>query len=186
MVLDGVKAVGFTGPLASGKGVLTDKLKEDGWPYLSLSQIVRDEATQQKVEHTRDNLISIGNKLRADYGLGILAKRTISKIEQLAYGMVVIDGIRNPYEVDELRAGISKFFLIGVDAPAELRYERALARARTSDPAELEKLKAADERDIAIGIYDCIQKSDVVICNANKTIAELHKELYDIMQQNKL
>jgi dCMP deaminase len=187
MELDKIKLIGLTGPLASGKGLLAEKLKSNGWTYYSLSQFVREEAKLQKIEETRENLINIGNKLRADFGLGILAERCLHDVKARDdLEKIVIDGIRNPGEVDILKHFVKSFFLVGVDAPTYLRYQRALARARTSDPVELEKLKATDERDVAIGIYQCLEKSNAVIYNFNKTIFDLQKELYDIMHKHNI
>ncbi len=186
MSTETAKIIGLTGPLASGKGVLADKLKTEGWTYFSLSQIVREEAREQGLQETRENLIAVGNKLRADYGLGVLAEKCLTRIkEKENLEKIVIDGIRNPGEVDVLKTA-KNFFLIGIDAPAYLRYQRALARARTSDPAELEKLKATDEKDVAIGIYQCLEKSDVVVYNFKKDLIALTKEFDEIMYKNDL
>jgi dCMP deaminase len=191
MELNKVKTIGLTGPLASGKGVIAEKLKSDGWTYLSLSQVVREIAKERGIGETRENLIKLGNQLREDYGLGVLAEKVFDKAKLIldsnnTLDKIVIDGIRNPGEVDALRKNLPNFFLIGVDAPAYLRHKRALERAKTSDPAKLEELKATDEKDIAIGIYDCLEKSNAVIYNFNKTIDDLHRELYGIMHEHNL
>lgn len=179
------KIIGFTGPIGSGKGVLTDKLKSEDWDYISLSQLVREEARRRDVEETRDNLIDIGNDLRAKKGPGVLAGLAVEKINELGLEKYVIDGIRNPGEVEVLKQQ-ENFYLIGVDAPSPVRYERAMERARQSDPKSIDELKAADERDMAIGVADCLAKSDLIIYNFNKTIAELRKELDEFMYEKKL
>jgi len=53
------------------------------------------------------------------------------------YSRYIVDGIRNPGEIDELikiNQGEDKFYLISVDAPREKRFEWIIKRARSSDP----------------------------------------------------
>ena len=58
--------IGLTGYLATGKGVVADILKEKEFSYASLSDVVREEATAQGLEHTRENLIKVGNELKVN------------------------------------------------------------------------------------------------------------------------
>ena len=95
--------IGLTGSLASGKGVVSDFLKKEGFVYLSLSDELREIAKQMKIEFTRENLQNLGNKLREEKGAGVLAELVAEKIKSQQYRKVVVDGIRNPAEVNFLR-----------------------------------------------------------------------------------
>ena len=64
--------IGLTGKNASGKGEVANYLKTKGFVYYSLSDVLREEATKRGLEHTRDNLINLGNELRKKYGANYL------------------------------------------------------------------------------------------------------------------
>jgi len=134
--------IGLTGPNASGKGEVAKFLSAHGFEAHSLSDVVRDAATAQGLEHTRDNLINVGVQLRERGGPGALAIRIV---EQLAEKSVV-DSIRSPGEVAYLRT-LPRFLLLGIDAPIELRFERSLRRGRTGDGATLQEFARKEERE---------------------------------------
>ena len=93
--------IGTTGELCSGKGVFADYLVQRGFKYFSLSDFLREELVRQGKEITRDNLVWLGNKLRKEKGPGYLAKKAVERITpNFNY---VVDSIRNPAEVKELR-----------------------------------------------------------------------------------
>jgi len=160
--------VGLTGPNAAGKGEVANVLRARGYAYHSLSDVVRDEATVRGLDHTRENLIRVGNELRAAHGPGALAERIVAKIVGAAGidletdavpeprsdarpgstspwlialpGSVhaIVDSIRNPAEVGVLRR-LSGFLLIGINAPIAVRFERSRLRARAGDGTTLDE-----------------------------------------------
>ena len=75
-----MNVVGLTGPNAAGKGEVARFFQARGFAYHSLSDVVRDEATLRGLDHTRENLIRVGNDLRAAHGPGALAERIIEKL----------------------------------------------------------------------------------------------------------
>jgi dephospho-CoA kinase len=132
----------LTGPNAAGKGEATSFLGERGFAIHSLSDIVREEALARGLTARREHLIRIGNELREEGGPAILAERIIPRLEQKN----VIDSIRNPDEVRALRA-LPHFVLLGVWAPVEVRFARAVERAREGDPATLEEFEAREREE---------------------------------------
>lgn len=72
--------IGLTGPNAAGKGEVASVLVERGFVYHSLSDVVREEATARGLDHSRENLIRVGNDLRARFGPGVLAERIAARI----------------------------------------------------------------------------------------------------------
>lgn len=61
-------------------------------------------------------------------------------------GRDVVDSIRNPAEVEELREEPG-FILLAVEAPVEIRFARAVARARPGDGLTLEEFRAKEARE---------------------------------------
>lgn len=162
--------IGLTGTMASGKDVVAEILKKKGFIYLSLSDEVREEAKSRSIELTRENLQTLGNEMRKNEGNGILAQRVLRKVTdpQKHY---IINGIRNTAEVSELKNWPS-FYLIAVDAPQQMRFQRMVQRNRASDPKnfyDFMKLDAIDQGlnqdDSGQQVSACIKLSEYHIFN---------------------
>ena len=125
--------LGITGPNAAGKGEVSGILAGRGFATHSLSDVVREEAAARGLPPEREHLIRIGTLLRREGGAGVLAARLVPRIGKRD----VVDSIRNPSEVAVLRA-LPGFVLVGVEAPAELRFRRSRSRARSGDPESFE------------------------------------------------
>ena len=95
--------IGITGTNAAGKGETSNILKRLGYKYYSLSDMIREEASLKKEEPNRDNLIRIGNEFRLKYGEGIWGKKLAEKLKHEERDKIVIDSIRHPMEVKELK-----------------------------------------------------------------------------------
>jgi len=180
--------IGIVGPVASGKGVVTEYLiKKFGYTSFSLSSIVHDELKKRGIiEFDRTTLQNIGDELRKKEGDGTLAKRAVQKFNaknvKLENKRIVIEGIRNPGEVHYLRT-LPGFFLIAVDALQEVRYQRVLTRGKKWDPKDWESFKKIDSRDSNdIGLKNgqhvraCMALANVCIEN-NSDLLSLKKEI---------
>src|SRR3989344_8860023 len=140
--------LGLTGKNASGKGEVANYLKSKGFIYYSLSDVIREVATKRNLEHSRDNLIRLGNELRKNFGPNYLAQQINNKIKnQLKNNSkqnFAIDSIRSPFEAKELMRN-KGFVLVGIDAPIELRFQRLLERNRLGDAKTLEEFKQQEQ-----------------------------------------
>ena len=92
--------IGLTGRNASGKGEVAKVLQEGGFYYLSLSDLLRKELADRRLEVTRENLIRVGREMRNRYGGGFLADRALQQID--VDKNYIVDSIRNPREVEVL------------------------------------------------------------------------------------
>jgi dephospho-CoA kinase len=137
--------IGLTGPNAAGKGEVADHLGRLGFELHSLSDIVREEAARLGLPPEREHLIETGNLLRRQGGPGVLAHRIVSRLGRRD----VVDSIRNPAEVEELRK-LSRFVLVGVRATVETRFRRSLQRGRAGDPETLEAFRARELQENSI------------------------------------
>lgn len=137
------KLIGLTGTNASGKGEAAAFFKTQGYSYFSLSDIIRDELSREGREATRDNLIQKGNQLREKNGGEILARRVMEQVT----GKSVIDSIRNLKEIEYLRTH-KNFILLAIDAPVEIRYQRAKQRGRDESASTLEEFIAKEEEEM--------------------------------------
>ena len=136
--------IGLTGPNGGGKGEVASYLKGKNFDYHSLSDVIRDEIRSRGDEPNRENLIQAGNELRQQFGFAVLAQKILTKIEDGTN--TVIDSIRNPAEVEALRAG-GHFRLVVVDAAPDIRFQRIQARNRESDPQSYDDFLALEKRE---------------------------------------
>ncbi len=141
--------VGLTGPNAGGKGSVGEILQNQGYKFYSLSDVIREELKKREIEETRENLQNLGNELREKNGPNYLAETIAKKIkEDKKAGQMnfVVDSIRNPSEVEELRKS-KDFILLGVNAPIETRYERIAKRGRLENAQNLQEFIIMEKRE---------------------------------------
>ena len=181
--------LGLTGKNAAGKGETANYIRAKGFIYYSLSDIIRDEATKRGLDHSRDNLVMIGNQLRKSHAPNYLAEQINRKIAGLRKSKpgqnFVVDSIRNPHEAAELRKN-RDFLLLGIEAPVEIRFKRMLARNRIGDAKTLDEFKKQEERENLKS--DSNQQLDATLAMSDKKIAndgtleELHKEIDNLLK----
>ena len=183
-----VKIIGVTGYTGVGKTTFIKFLKEiNNYDYHSLSDVIRDELRKQSKEIIRDNLMIMGNSLRKSGGSGVLAKKIVEKIN----GHAIVDSIKNPEEVVELREAFGKdFVLVNVSADMRTRFERTKQRNREKDPViwedfvKLEQAHSGVEGAHSQRINDCELMADFVISN-NAGLDDLKiktRALFDYLQ----
>ena len=177
--------IGITGPIASGKSVLVEMLIEKGFTYYRISEEVREEAKKRGIPMERKAFQDLGNAMREKYGNGYWVERLCSKIN--LENKYVIDGIRNPGEIDVLKK-IGNFRLIGIEAPIEKRFQWILMRNKDSDPKTIDEIKAIDSRDRGVGEPNsgqqsakCYDLADDCIKNEG-TFEELSKNIGELLE----
>ena len=177
-----MKVIGLTGTNASGKTEAAEYLRRKGYSYYSLSDILREEAARLGLDHSRKTLIELGNNLRKRYGAGVLAK--MAK-ENLKGRSIIIDSIRNPKEIEELKM-LPDFLLVGIDAPVEIRFKRAVMRGRAGDGKTLEEFIKNERLENSKNkasqqLSRCLKMADALIVN-NWTKEELYRKLDEVME----
>ncbi len=177
--------IGVTGPMASGKNEFGKILGEHGFSRLSLSDLVREEAKKRGMPIERGILQDIGNDLRETYGVGILAELALKRIDN---GNCVIDGIRNPGEIDVLKKR-KDFLLVGVDANTKVRFERVKERIKDSDPKNWEEFLTVETRDREEGgkgqaVDACMSLADITLEN-NGSREEFHRQIEQMLKSRR-
>ena len=159
--------IGLCGHVGAGKGAVAHYLQSKGWSHHATTDIIREELERHDIPATRDTLISMANLMRAQNGPGVLAERTLKRIEG---DKVVIDSIRNPEEVRVLRQR-KDFVLVAVDAPVETRFSRSKKLAKPGDPTTLQEFIALDQREAhdesksGVRIRECMDMADKTLLN---------------------
>lgn len=147
------RIIGIAGTNGAGKDTLGELLAERcGYKFRSVSDILRDELTNQGVPHEREHLRNLSTKWAVEHGPGVLSVKTIEAYvaEEKAEGYkgLAIGSIRRPAEVQAIHeeGGI----VLWVDADQKTRYERIRsgARGRVTDMLSYEDWAADEEREM--------------------------------------
>ena len=142
-----IAVVGLTG---SGKTDATERFIAAGCIRVGFNDRVYEELDQQGLERTEQNERTVREALRRDHGLGVMAERSLPKIEEAmkAGGAVVIESLYSwsEYKIMKERFGV-QFNVLAIYAPPALRYARLATRlvrplspdlAASRDYAEIE------------------------------------------------
>lgn len=168
--------IGLVGPFGSGCTYVAKTILEEeyGYEYISLSDILRDEYQKRnegnKGAIPRKILQDFGDLLRKENESDYLAKKAA---ERMGEGIeadskkFVIDSIRNPAEVEFLKSKYVHFFVLGIFAESNIRWNRV---KKTYDEKQAEFL-ADEKRDkgekILYGqrVTDAFLTADAIILN---------------------
>lgn len=174
--------------MGTGKGEVSKKLQAQGYKYISLSDMVRAEATKRKLEHTRENLQEIGNELRKAHGPGILGRRIRETIENeegaiFGTGKWIIDGVRNPSEAQEIKK-IPNSRLLAISSSLATITDRIRARKRPGEEKitkeevfeRLKKESGIGEEASGQQVQKCLDVSEFLIINEG-SLEELDRKL---------
>jgi dephospho-CoA kinase len=159
--------IGLTSSYSAGKDSVADYLSKKGFVHISLSDLIREQMKKAGVEITRENMIPFANNLRQKFGHGILSEIALKKMAQDKN--YVVSSLRHPAEIKALQSG-KNFVLVGIDAPARLRFERALARNREKEPRTFEEFLARERQEMQDSgpgqqLHKCFDMAGIVILN---------------------
>ena len=177
--------IGVTGYFCAGKDTIADYLQTKGFAHVSLSDMLREELKRRGKKITIPNLTEVGNELRRTSGPGVLGEKAIEAIDFSRNW--VVTSIRHPAEVEALRSR-PDFFLVFVDAPRKIRFERSMGRARKGDPQTFEEFEAAEKQQLspkggdpaAQALSSCKKIADEKI-NNNASQEKLQDKVTDIV-----
>ncbi|MDP2631866.1 MAG: AAA family ATPase [Candidatus Uhrbacteria bacterium] len=184
--------IGLTGPIASGKGLALKAIRslfeeDEDIRSVLLSDYIRDAVRSQGQELTRDTLREAGNALRAKAGSGAWAEMMINNLPKVDSGVLLVDSIRNPGEIDALRKTFGKsVIIVATDADVEERIARVLKRGREEDSVEIQEIvrqmKIEMERNPETGfdLQQCKEMADIISTGKEskiERIAEIQSEL---------
>lgn len=166
--------VGLTGAFGSGCTTAARHLASKGWRHVTLSDVVRGAAKEKGLKHpTRQQLQAVGDELREAGGRNVLVTKSLDQLEadSEVIERIVIDGVRNLGEVDELRQRCGfNFSLVAVMADPETRWDRVeevyerdgLSRNEFLDDDNRDK---SEEGDFGQQVARCVDEADAVVTN---------------------
>lgn len=177
--------LGLIGANGSGKSTVCEYLHHQGFEVISLSDVVRSEAEKKGLPKDRDTLTQLANTLKSQQGIDVLAHLTFKHALQLGTPKIVFDSIRHPAEAAFLRhQGV---FVIGIEAPLEVRYQRILSRQKETDHVDFNTFKLQCEREYeghssGQNIREALSQANALIIN-NSDILSLNQKVDEILKQ---
>jgi dephospho-CoA kinase len=179
-----MRIIGIAGTDGSGKDSLGHLLRDEfGWHFLSVTDLLREEAKIRGMELSRGTLKMISAEWRAKEGLGVLINHAVKEYERLKpqYKGLCLASLRNPGEADRVHALGGK--VVWLDAPIKLRYQRALVRNKgTEDQVTFEEFQTEEAEQMhgpgdetALNLSAVKAKADIFISNDSNDFIEFKK-----------
>jgi len=176
--------IGITGTNGAGKGTVVDYLvNKKIFLHFSASGLITQEIIKRNLPVNRDNMIIVGNDLRAKNGAGYIAEELIRRASSNNSNSI-IESIRTLGEVDKLRERGG--MLLAVDADQKLRYKRIVLRGEEKDKVSFEQFVAQEKKEMESddpnkqNLQACKKVADYLIEN-NGTLEELNKEIEKLL-----
>jgi dephospho-CoA kinase len=130
--------IGLSGTNGSGKDTVGHLLAENhNFFFVSVTDLLRDEARRQELPADRQNLRGISAGWRRESGLGVLVDKAMAeyeKVKEQYAGGLIMASMRNPGEADRVHELGGT--MVWVDADPRVRYERVQANAASRGRAE--------------------------------------------------
>ncbi|AFK22493.1 dephospho-CoA kinase [Pyrococcus sp. ST04] len=176
----------LTGMPGSGKGEVAKAFQKRGIPVVSMGDAIREEADRRGIPRTPEGLKHVSLKVREELGPGAVAILTIPKIRKLLEiePVVVIEGVRSPYEVEEFRREFSEeeILILAVHSPPKIRFERLRKRGRSDDPKTWEEFVDRDKKELKFGIGEVIALADYMIVN-DCSFDEFQRKIQEVVSR---
>jgi dephospho-CoA kinase len=162
--------IGVAGRIGSGKSVVAHCLeREFGFQYLRYSMVLAewyrtDPADKSRLQEVGEDVMFGGGRQRE------LNRRLIEQIDRSRD--VVVDGLRHPIDHECLKTEfVARFFLIFVETPSVIRFERSRDRYDT-----FEEFLAADSRPVESHI-DSLRSPAATTISGTMPVGEMTSEL---------
>lgn len=173
------KVIGISGLPGSGKTLISTEAKKKGAIVVKMGDMVREEA-KKRDEDSRVTAV----KLREEHGKYAVAILTINRVKSIISdvgksdtNLVIIEGIRSPYEVELFKDNFDDFEIISIFSSPKTRFKRLKERKRADDSEDFLEFKKRDDDELSFGIGNVIAESDMLIIN--ETSLELYEKEID-------
>ncbi|RLF22001.1 MAG: dephospho-CoA kinase [Thermoprotei archaeon] len=177
-----MKVLCIVGMPGAGKSLVSEAARILGIPIISMGDVVREEAIKRGLSPTRRNLALIAEELRRLEGPDAIAKRCVKKVIQLKQDVILVEGVRSPFEVALFRR-LGEVIVIAVHTSPGVRYRRLVRRGRSDDPRSWDDFVRRDLQELGFGIACVILDADVVLVNENKSAKEFREEAIDVLRR---
>jgi dephospho-CoA kinase len=182
-----MKLIALAGTNGAGKDTVAELIaKEHNYLFISVSDLLRQEAAARGVTTDRKNLRTISAEWRRQHGLGALIDKAVENYEAAGgdtkFSGLVVSSVRNKGEVDRVHDFDGK--LLWIDADSRVRFTRITSRNRDDDPQnyddflkqqEAEMVRSGDEATLSLS--EVRTYADSVFINNHGDIASLNNAI---------
>ena len=178
--------IGFTGLTRSGKDTAADFVAQKfGFAKIDNNKdIIWPELRKRKRKITKMNSVQLGDELRAKYGMGIIAQKTVKLIQKRKWSKVIISGIRSSEDIPLFKKLAQQFYLIRIHAPLKIRVKRMKqVRTKGETLSSRKELLQKDQIDLEKkGLRKTLQLADFSIQNTG-SLKDFQAKLYKLVQK---
>lgn len=178
--------IGITGTLGAGKGTIVEYLQAHlGFQHFSVRSFLIEELNKRGLDVNRDTMTSLANELRANNTPSYITDQLYLQAEK-SNKNCIIESIRTPGEIESLKQK-GAFYLLAVDAPSKVRYERITERKSETDQISYETFLANEAREMNAtdpnkqNLRACIDQADFVLNNEG-SMEELNRQVDAIIK----
>jgi dephospho-CoA kinase len=193
-----LQIIGIGGSNGAGKDSIGQILADHyGYLFISVTDLLRAEATKRREPVEREVLRSISAQWRRESGLGVLVEKAVAEYDLAKdkYVGVVMASLRNPGEADKIHdlGGI----MVWIDADPRVRYDRIQANAATRNRIEednktFEQFLAEEEAEMhtsgdaaTLDMTAVRDRCDLFITNDSSDLLELRAEIEKTLDLSK-
>jgi dephospho-CoA kinase len=175
---------GFVGLIASGKGTAAKYLaKKYQASTHRFSTSLREVLRRLYLEENRDNLITLSECLRKNFGQDLLAKIITQDALKDKKRVIVVEGIRRLDDIKYL-SKLPNFILVEIVADSKIRYQRLIERGENTDDnaKTYQEFLADHKKSTEITIAKVIKLAQEKI-NNNGSEKDTQKQLDKLMKK---
>ena len=169
----------LVGMPGSGKDIFVQEATKADFNHIRMGDMVRLFAREAGINSTDTSIGGFATSQRTEFGEDIWAKRTLERIPQ---GNVLIDGSRSLAEINCFKNMLGNDLkVIGIHAPAQMRFQRLTARGREDDPSAFEDFQARNNRELSWGLGEALENAEIAIVN-DGTLEEFRSKCQTIIE----
>jgi dephospho-CoA kinase len=175
---------GFVGLIASGKGTAAKYLaKKYQASTHRFSTSLREVLRRLYLEENRDNLITLSECLRKNFGQDLLAKIITQDALKDKKRVIVVEVIRRLDDIKYL-SKLPNFILVEIVADSKIRYQRLIERGENTDDnaKTYQEFLADHKKSTEITIAKVIKLAQEKI-NNNGSEKDTQKQLDKLMKK---
>ncbi|MEZ3116201.1 AAA family ATPase [Halobaculum sp. MBLA0147] len=175
-----MRVLGTVGLPGSGKGEAATVAREADIPVVTMGDVIRDACRDRGLDPAEHHG-TVAKRLREEDGPTAIADRTVERLRAVDDDVVLVDGLRAPAELDTFRDAFGDAFtLVAVEAPFEVRAERAADRGRDDSDGDREAFREREDREKSFGLVEVMDRADVTVDNTG-SLAAYHSRIRELL-----
>ena len=147
------------------------------------SAILREVLDRLYLEQSRENLARLSMHLRKAFGEDTFSRVVLKDAERFNTEIIVVDGVRRFADIIHFE-NTGNFYFLYVEASAEKRHERIIARGQNTDDSTKTVLQLEKDQHLEAEaqVRDLKERAEFVI-NNDGTLEELRVQVGGVVEQ---